>query len=67
MGVKDARLATFDATATNQQHDDKINPVTVRALRRRPAHTAGGVNAKLVRLNEPLFHRLDLGKQLTER
>ena len=67
MGIKDARFTSFDAAATNQQHDNKINAITVRTLRRRPAHTACGVNAKLVRFNEPLLDRLDLGKQFTKR
>ena len=67
VGIKDAGFAAFDAAATHQQNDDKINPITVRALGRGSAHTAGGVNAKLVGLDEPLFHRLDIGKQLAER
>jgi len=67
VGIKDAGFAAFDTAAAHQQNDNKINPITVCPLGRGPAHTAGGVNAKLVGLDEPLFHRFDLGKQLAER
>jgi len=62
VGIKDTRFTAFDAVAANQQDNDKINTIAVRPLWRRASDAAGGVDAKLVRLDEPLFHWLHLCK-----
>ena len=53
VGLEHARLAALDAFARDKEHRDQVHAVAVRALGRGPADAAFGVDAELVRFDEP--------------
>ena len=62
-GVEHPRLAAAHATAVYQDDRYEIHTVPMRTLRSRTADACGGVNAKLMRLDEPPGHGMQLCEQ----
>ena len=67
VGGEDARLAALDPFAAHQDDRDEVDTVAVRALGRRPADAVGGVDAELMRLDEPGLSALQLRRHRRER
>ena len=56
-GVEDVGFTPANIPATDEDHGDEIDPVTVSAFRRGTADAVRGVDAELMRFDEPLFAR----------
>ena len=66
MRLKHTRFTALDMVAIDQHHRYKIDAIAMRALGRGPTDTISGVNAKLMRFDEPLFCSLPLGGRAGE-
>src|SRR5258706_28151 len=62
--IDPARLATEVVALWDENHRHEIHSIAMRALGRRTADARGGVDAELVRLDEPARHGSKLPEQL---
>ena len=67
VGLEHPRLAAANVVPGDEDHRDEVDPVAVGALGRRPADPVGGVDAELVRLDEPALDRGDPREQRAQR
>jgi hypothetical protein len=58
------RFATAHIAPLHENYRYEIHAIAVRALRRRPAHAFGGINAKLVGFDKPLRHGFAFAKHV---
>ncbi len=65
--IEHVRLAAADAETPDQHDGDKIHPVAMGPLRRRASNSGCGIDAKLMRLDEPAPDASDLRKRGTDR
>jgi hypothetical protein len=67
VGGEDARLAALDARAADAHDGDEVDAVAVRAFGSRPADAVGGVDAELMRFDEPRLRAAQRRREPRER